>query len=212
MQTSNLSKLQMRDHKLLQVGLMISLAIHVGLFTGYKRFVREARIHVPILGDIEAVYIPPTVQKKKIIEPAKPFVPIPQTDTEPLEEELGTWDHTIVLSNIPPIPKFKEDETEPFIVFDKPPQPVGGYAAIVKNVVYPKMAITVGIEGTTVVQAIIDKYGNVISTEVIQSVGFESCDQAAADAIRKTKWIPAQQRDQPVKVKIAIPVDFKIKS
>ena len=34
----------------------------------------------------------------------------------------------------------------------------------------------------------------------------------AEEAIKATRWIPAMQRDRPVKVRIAIPIDFKIKS
>ena len=72
------------------------------------------------------------------------------------------------------------------------------------------MAKMIGIEGTVIVHALIDENGTVISTRILKSLGTYGCDEAAENAIRATKWNPAYQRDLPVKVRIAIPITFKL--
>ena len=58
----------------------------------------------------------------------------------------------------------------------------------------------------------IDEQGNVSQTKVQKSLGPNGCDEAAVTAIKAVKWKPAQQRDQPVKVWISIPIDFGLSS
>jgi TonB family protein len=53
--------------------------------------------------------------------------------------------------------------------------------------------------------------GSVIRTKVVKSLGPNGCDEAAVDAIKSVAWKPAKQRDRPVKVWIAVPVDFKLR-
>lgn len=96
-----------------------------------------------------------------------------------------------------------------FFAFDKRPEPIGGMAEIQRNLTYPEEARKTGIEGTVLVQAVIDEGGKVISTKVIKSLE-AACDQAAANAIQATRWVPAMQREKAVKVQIAIPVIFRL--
>jgi periplasmic protein TonB len=92
---------------------------------------------------------------------------------------------------------------------DVMPEPIGGIEAIMKNVVYPESAKEEGVQGKVIVKLIVDEKGNVSSTEVVQSVNKE-LDNAAVDAIKKTKFTPAMKDSKPVKCEIAIPVMFKL--
>ena len=58
-------------------------------------------------------------------------------------------------------------------------------------------------------QAIIDEKGNVVETEVVQSVNAD-CDKAAMDAIKKTKFTPGIKDNKPIKAEVVIPVMFKL--
>ena len=89
------------------------------------------------------------------------------------------------------------------------PEPIDGPGGITKNVVYPQSAKEAGIEGKVVVKAIIDEKGNVVDAEVIKSVN-EDCDNAAVDAIKKTKFTPGIKDDKPVKTEVTIPIMFKL--
>ncbi|NQT62530.1 MAG: M56 family metallopeptidase [Candidatus Marinimicrobia bacterium] len=106
----------------------------------------------------------------------------------------------------------KTTQDSGFVAYDKPPRPAGGYAEIQKNVVYPELARKAGIGGTTIIQVIVDTQGKAGGAEILRSAGDESLDSAAVRAVLKTVWIPAQLKDSPVSVRIAIPVVFKLKN
>jgi len=92
---------------------------------------------------------------------------------------------------------------------DKYPEPIGGIEAMIKNVVYPVSAKAAGIQGKVLVKTIIDEKGNVVETEVLESVNAD-CDKAAMDAIKKTKFTPGIKDNKPVKAEVVIPVMFKL--
>jgi TonB family protein len=107
----------------------------------------------------------------------------------------------------PPAP---DDTGYVFIPFDTPPVPVGGFAVLQQHVVYPELAVRAGVEGRVTINTLIDVDGQVTETKVVQSLGSNGCDEAAIAAIRAVKWKPAMNRDQPVKVWISVPIDFKL--
>jgi periplasmic protein TonB len=92
---------------------------------------------------------------------------------------------------------------------NKQPEPIGGVEAILKNVVYPQSAIEANIQGKVLIKAIIDEKGNVVETEVINSIQ-KDCDQAAVDAIKKTKFTSGIKENKPVKAEVVIPIMFKL--
>ncbi|MFC1568795.1 TonB family protein [bacterium] len=108
----------------------------------------------------------------------------------------------------PPPPPAPNEEIE-FVPYDTPPQPIGGFTAIQKNLVYPENERKVGIEGRVIVFIQIDESGNVIKAKIEQSVN-EACDQAAINALKSVKWKPAMQRNRPLVVWIAVPMEFRL--
>ena len=60
------------------------------------------------------------------------------------------------------------------------------------------------------IQAFIDDKGRVIETVVLKGMPNTGLDEAAMDAIRRTRFKPAKQRDRPVGVWIAIPINFRL--
>ena len=100
---------------------------------------------------------------------------------------------------------------ETFVEFDKAPEPVDGFQSIFENVNYPKSAKKDGVEGIVFVSVVIGIDGSVSGLEITESVR-KDLDQAAMEAIKKTKWLPAQKDNQPVACRITIPIQFKLKS
>ncbi|NQV41053.1 MAG: TonB family protein [Candidatus Marinimicrobia bacterium] len=96
--------------------------------------------------------------------------------------------------------------------YDVPPSPVGGYAVVQENVVYPELAKESGVGGTTIVQVVIDKEGVSGNAIVLKSAGDASLDAAAIEAVQKTIWNPAQNEGQPVSVRITMPIVFRLKT
>ena len=108
---------------------------------------------------------------------------------------------------LPPSPP--PDENTYFIVVDEMPSPIGGIKAIQEKIVYPKAARDAGIEGKVFVKAYINESGTVVKTQIIKGIG-GGCNEAAIDAIMKTKFNPGKQRGKPVKVQVTIPIMFKL--
>lgn len=106
--------------------------------------------------------------------------------------------------------KTSSDIPEGFVPYDKEPSPIGGFNAIRENLHYPELARRAGIEGTVILYVQIDEQGDVVNTRVIKSLGDNGCDEAAVEAIKKVKWIPAEADGKPVKVWISVPVRFKL--
>ena len=96
------------------------------------------------------------------------------------------------------------------VTYDKPPVPIGGYIAIQKNVVYPAFARETGITGVVVVQVFVNKSGRVSEMVILKGVTAD-LNAAAAEAIRRTRFLPASQRGRPVGVWISIPVAFRLR-
>ncbi len=96
-----------------------------------------------------------------------------------------------------------------FVAVEQMPEPIGGIAAIQKNVHYPEIAKRAGVEGRVYVKTYIDENGNVAGTEVVKGIG-TGLDEAAEDAILKTKFKPGMQRGKNVKVQVMVPIQFKL--
>ncbi len=96
--------------------------------------------------------------------------------------------------------------------WDNRPEPIGGMMAIQKNLVYPEIARKAGVEGTVMVETVIDAEGNAVDAKVIKSLGENGCDEAALKAVTATKWKPALKDGEPVEVKIAMPILFRLSS
>jgi protein TonB len=63
--------------------------------------------------------------------------------------------------------------------------------AMKKDYNYPRAARRAGIEGRTIVRFLIDARGNVLSVELASSSGHEILDNAALEAARSVKHVPA---------------------
>lgn len=210
-QLSKRVRFKLSYRKVVEGSTIISLLILLVLFQAFKRF--DSRIELPTEDQviIEVDEIPLTEQIERPPPPPRPAVPIP-SENDDIPEDLTIEETDLDFEEEPPPPPPPpEQEDVIFVAYDTEPEPIGGMAAIQKNLVYPEIARRAGVEGTVIIQAVIDRQGNVITTTVIRSLGNNGCDEAASDAIKKTKWKPALQRDKPVKVQVAIPVIFRLK-
>jgi protein TonB len=101
-------------------------------------------------------------------------------------------------------------EEQYFVVVEDPPEIIGGLESIQRNVVYPETAIRAGVEGTVYVMVFVDENGNVERADVVKGIG-AGCDEAAVSAIMQAKFIPGKRNGKPVKVRVMIPIRFKLK-
>jgi protein TonB len=112
------------------------------------------------------------------------------------------------------LPPPKEDldiNEEPtyFVAVEEMPEPIGGLQKIQSRIEYPEIAKRIGIEGKVFVRAFVDETGTVTNAEVVKGIG-AGCDEAALDAVLKTKFNPGKQRGKPIKVQVTVPILFKL--
>ena len=96
-------------------------------------------------------------------------------------------------------------------LYDTPPQPIGGMAAVQKRLRYPRKARTAGLEGTITITATVDRRGRVGETKVLKSFGDTDCEKAAIRAIKNTRWKPARKGKKTVKAPVDVDVEFSLK-
>lgn len=155
--------------------------------------------------------------------PPRPPVPVVVPDDVLIEADDLNLDASLDIAEplqvpLPPPPPPEEEEveedpfeTEVFVAVEQMPEMIGGIEAMMKDVVYPKMAQQAGMEGTVVVTVIIDQDGNPTNPTVLKSVG-SILDEAAVEAVMKQKFEPGRQRNRPVRVTMSFPVTFRLRS
>ena len=155
---------------------------------------------------IENIDTPQTQQIDNTPPPARPSIPVP-SDDEDIADDL-TLDELDFddFSNMDAPPPPPSGPKVAFIPYDLAPR-----AKTAIRPIYPEIAQEAGIEGVVVVQAFIDERGRVKETLILKGVPNTGLDEAAMEAIRRTKFHPAEQRERPVGVWISIPVNFRLK-
>jgi TonB family protein len=96
-----------------------------------------------------------------------------------------------------------------FIKVQERPQLKGGMQALQEAIQYPEAAKEEGIEGRVFVQFVVGENGDVLKPTVTRGV-HESLDQAALNAVKDLSFEPGRQDGEAVKVKMALPVTFKL--
>ncbi len=200
--------------RVLEISIIISLSILIFAFKFFphlqdKGLALEGPQELFTVEDIQQ-----TKQENRPPPPPKPPIPIeaPSDDVlEDIEIEDTEIDFEAEIEAPPPPPK-EEIEEEPtyFVAVEEMPGPIGGIRAIQEKIGYPESAKRAGVEGKVYVLAFVDEQGSVTKAQIIKGIG-AGCDEAALNAVLKTKFTPGKQRGKPVKVQVSIPIIFKLK-
>ena len=200
--------------RVLEISIIISLAILIFAFKFFpnlqdKGMVLEGPQELFTVEDIQQ-----TKQENRPPPPPKPPIPIeaPSDDVlEDIEIEDTEIDFEAEIEAPPPPPKDEiEEEPTYFVAVEEMPAPIGGIKAIQEKIIYPEIAKRAGVEGKVYVLAFVNEQGEVTKAQIIKGIG-AGCDEAALDAVLKTKFTPGKQRGKPVKVQVSIPIIFKLK-
>ena len=210
-----IADLRLKYRKTFEISLIIALAL---MIVAFKFFPAVSTGEAQLEGTQELFTvedIQQTKQENRPPPPPKPPIPIEAPSDDVLEDiEIGDTEIDIneEMEAPPPPPKEeKKVEEEPtyFVAVEEMPEPVGGIKAIQEKIVYPEIAKRAGVEGKVYILAFVDESGSVTKAQVLKGIG-AGCDEAALDAVQKTKFKPGKQRGKPVKVQVSIPVIFKL--
>jgi periplasmic protein TonB len=139
--------------------------------------------------------------------------PEASTVVAPLVESTGVPDGVIgaiglmVTADAPPPPRHPETQRPagPVRVADLPRPPT---KVVDVRPVYPEVARSARLEGTVVIEAVIDTAGRVTNCRVIKSAPL--FDQAALDAVSQWRYTPSTYNGRTVGVLITITVHFAL--
>ena len=191
---------------IIRLTTLIGIILVILNFLIFPRFINTLSFETVDQLIIENIDIPQTQQIDNTPPPARPSIPVP-SDDEDIADDL-TLDELDFddFSNMDAPPPPPSGPKVVFIPYDDPP-----VAMTPIRPIYPEIAQEAGIEGVIVVQAFIDEKGRVKETQILIGVPNTGLDEAAMDAIRKTRFKPAKQRERAVGVWISIPVNFRLK-
>lgn len=199
-----------------EISLIIALVLLIVAFKFFPNLEGEGTVLEGPQELFTVEDIQQTKQEDRPPPPPKPPIPIEAPSDDVLEDiEFADTEIDFDARIEAPPPPPKEDkkivEEEPvyFVAVEEMPEPIGGIQAIQSKIVYPEIAKRAGVEGRVYILAFVDENGNVTKAEVIKGIG-AGCDEAALDAVKKTKFKPGKQRGKPVKVQVSIPVVFKL--
>ena len=199
-----------RDHKMMygvyiRVGIFSSLVIFIVLFAfvpysepePYKLRKEIVTMVEEITAQIDKYEEPPPVERPKVAVEAESEV------AEEAVETIATTEFQEDL--IRTIPTGPEIEIVPYYKVEVKPKPVH-----IPTPKYPELARKAGIEGNTVVKALVNIDGTVMDVKILKSSGNQMLDQAALVAAKQSKFTPAKQRDKFVRVWVSIPIKFRL--
>ncbi|ARA94623.1 energy transducer TonB [Rhodothermaceae bacterium RA] len=203
----------------IEAGLIVALLL---LIVGFRvDWSPESDFEVELVEQeiVQMEEIKQTKQEVKPPPPPKPPVPIEVPNDEILDDIDLNLDASLdidePMTDLPPPPPPKqeeEEEPEPeiFVIVEQMPELIGGLAAIQSKIRYPEIAKKAGVEGRVIVQFIVDEQGNVVDPVVVRGIG-AGCDEEAIRAVQQAKFKPGKQRGKPVRVKMSLPITFKLK-
>jgi protein TonB len=205
----------------LHIGLVVSLALVITAFE-WRFYDEGATMDLGQIDDNfeDLMEIPPTEQPP----PPPPVIQQPEIievpDEEEIEDEIEIvldveiTEETVIEEMIFEDAPEEEDVDEIFTIVEDQPEPPGGMSAfyqyIAKNLKYPSQARRMGIEGKVFVQFVVDKDGSITEVQAVKGIG-AGCDEEAVRVIsRAQKWKPGKQRGRPVKVRMILPITFRL--
>ena len=200
--------------KYLKVSFIVTLILVIAAF---KFSPKPAKIEKITQIKEEPIIIEDPIQTTQITEPPpmpKPVIPVValSDEIEDLIMKDISIDETSEYSKPPIIHKEKivEDEIIIFKRVETKPEIIGGMKSLQEKIYYPEIVRRIGKEGEVIIEFIVNKDGDVESAKVLQSV-IEPLDEICLNAVKELKFTPGMQRGKPVKVKMKIPINFKLK-
>lgn len=206
--------------------LGLVLAMHAAIWWGMTHFKDETTRPVPLPVVNAALLPPPEPPRVEPLQP-RPEPPRPQPQRQPERPPAPLPVLSSQAADAPVIPAPPVEEAKPA---PPPPQPAAVpsprpapepvleppryNAAYLSNPppAYPMAARRRGIEGTALVHAEVSPEGACLRAELKKSSGAEMLDQAAVEAVKKWRFVPAKRGSVAVVAWVEVPITFKLEN
>ena len=206
------------------VGLVVSLLMVIGAFE-YRFYDKTDLMANGGSMSIEfedVIEVPPTEQPPPPAPKLQEIRIIEVQNVEDIEEDIEInldiemTEETVIEERIEvEMDDLEEEETdEIFVIVEQKPMPKGGmrafYEFVSDELSYPRQARELKIEGKVFIQFVIEKNGTITDIQVVKGIG-GGCDLEAIRVVDLAPaWTPGKQRGQPVRVRMVLPITFKL--
>ncbi|HKU71716.1 MAG TPA: energy transducer TonB, partial [Burkholderiales bacterium] len=193
-------------------GIVVTVALHVAaavLLFQYEPARRALTSAVPIMVEL----VTPVVEKPQ--EPPKPLPVRPKVEPRPRPVEPAPVVTAPVEAPAPyvaPPPPPAPEPVAPPAPVALPIVPPDYNAAYLRNPPpqYPYAARSAGKSGKVMVRVLVNTAGLPEKVELRSSSGTDELDEAALDAVKNWRFVPAKQGDKAVAAWVVVPISFSL--
>lgn len=218
--------LQNKRGLLLEIGLVVSLALVIVAFwyTPKERKIEKLDLQTAV---VEEQIVEITRQDQKPIEQPKKvevkviadLLQVVTNDTKiTTDVSFAEFDdNTDFIQSVGVAEEEVVEDDQPFLIAETMPSFQGGdlntfRAWVQQNVRFPQIALENGIQGRVVVSFVIEKDGRLTNIQVLQTPDRSLSEETIRVLNKSPKWSPGKQRNQVVRVKYTLPVDFRVQN
>lgn len=208
---------------MLEIGLIVALLAIIAVFSYTPKEYRIEKVEQSF-GPIEEEITEITRQDQKPPEPPKKteitvitdILNVVTNDTKIATDfDFSEFDEDIEIVQQVAVAEENIEDDQPFVKVESMPTFQGGdlmkfRAWVQGRLRYPQIAQENGITGRVLLQFVIERDGSLTNIEVIQTPDRSLSDEAARVLKLSPKWKPGKQRNQTVRVKYTLPVDFRL--
>ena len=216
--TTQMSGWKTNDRGTRYTGLAIVVVLHAAVIAALLQYepVRSALTDaMPIM--VSLITPQPVVEKPREPPnplPVKPRVPLPPRESQQIITSTTTApEPTLTPTPPPPAPVVVAPPPQPAPVAAAPVIPPNFNADYLDNPppVYPALSRRMGEQGKVMLRVLVNAKGTADKVELRSSSGSGRLDDAALDSVKRWRFVPAKQGDQPVAAWVLIPITFSLK-
>ena len=210
---------------LLEIGLILALLIVIAAFLYSPKEVTVEKIDMNY-GPVEEQITEITRQEEHKPEPPKKTEITVITDVlnivtndEKIETgfDFAEFDEDVEIIQQVAVEEEVIEDDQPFVKVEEMPSFQGGDLQTFRNWVqgkvrYPQIAQENNISGRVFLMFVVERDGTLTNIQVLQSPDSSLSDEAVRVLKTSPKWKPGKQRNQTVRVKYTLPIDFRIQN
>lgn len=200
--------------------LPLVVTLHVG--GGLALLTTATPVAAPAIRSLEIALLAPAPRTATptLVPPkpqAQPPRPILRTTPETRPEPSPTPSALVAApAPVPPPPSAVAAETKPAPQADAaatvtPPRFDAAYLNNPRPA-YPPLARRMGEEGRTVLRVLVSAEGAAENVELRQSAGSPRLDEAAIEAVKRWRFVPARQGERTIAAWVLVPLVFKLEN
>lgn len=196
------------------ISVILATVLHFVVFNWFPQL--QAADLGTVTDELAAIDLPPEVKipppPEQIARPATPRVAAAEV-SEDITIAPTTFEDNPVESLPPPPQGAAASDMPSYIPRDVEPRLKNGreIQRLLERL-YPPMLREAGIGGRVLLWVFVDEKGSAVKSQVHTTSGYPALDNAAMQIVESMEFSPAMNRDKPVGVWIAQPIDFSVSS